>query len=53
MTRDRKHPAYAAAITAAASDRRRSSPVIPMVLYALVSRQSVGYLFAAGMRPVC
>lgn len=53
MTRDGKYsPAYAAAITAAtATVGPIIPPSIPMVLYALVSDQSVGYLFAAGMVP--
>ena len=43
---------YAAAITAAsATIGPIIPPSIPMVLYALVSDQSVGYLFAAGMAP--
>lgn len=53
MTRDGKYtPSYAAAITAAtATIGPIIPPSIPMVLYALVSDQSVGYLFAAGMAP--
>lgn len=53
MTKDGKYtPAYAAAITAAtATVGPIIPPSIPMVLYALVSDQSVGYLFAAGMIP--
>jgi tripartite ATP-independent transporter DctM subunit len=53
MTRDGKYsPAYAAAITAAtATVGPIIPPSIPMVLYALVSDQSVGFLFAAGMLP--
>lgn len=53
MTRDGKYPpAYAAAITAAtATVGPIIPPSIPMVLYAVVSDQSVGYLFAAGMAP--
>lgn len=53
MTRDGKYtPAYAAAITAAtATVGPIIPPSIPMVLYALVADQSVGYLFAAGMVP--
>lgn len=53
MTKDGKYtPAYAAAITAAtATVGPIIPPSIPMVLYALVSDQSVGYLFAAGMLP--
>ena len=45
-------PAYAAALTAAtATIGPIIPPSIPMVLYALVSDQSVGYLFAAGLLP--
>jgi len=53
MTKDGKYSAsYAAAITAAtATIGPIIPPSIPMVLYALVSDQSVGYLFAAGMAP--
>lgn len=53
MTRDGKYtPAYAAAITAAtATVGPIIPPSIPMVLYALVSDQSVGFLFAAGLLP--
>ena len=53
MTRDGKYtPAYAAAITAAtATVGPIIPPSIPMVLYAIVSDQSVGYLFAAGLAP--
>ena len=53
MTKDGKYPAgYAAAITAAsATIGPIIPPSIPMVLYALVSDQSIGYLFAAGMAP--
>jgi len=53
MTKDGKYPAsYAAAITAAsATIGPIIPPSIPMVLYALVSDQSVGYLFAAGVLP--
>jgi tripartite ATP-independent transporter DctM subunit len=53
MTKDGKYtPAYAAAITAAtATVGPIIPPSIPMVLYALVSDQSVGFLFAAGMLP--
>lgn len=53
MTRDGKYtPAYAAAITAAtATVGPIIPPSIPMVLYALVADQSVGYLFAAGLAP--
>ncbi|MWB77165.1 TRAP transporter large permease subunit [Pseudooceanicola sp. 216_PA32_1] len=53
MTKDGKYTAsYAAAITAAsATIGPIIPPSIPMVLYALVSDQSVGYLFAAGMLP--
>lgn len=53
MTRDGKYTAsYAAALTAAtATIGPIIPPSIPMVLYALVSGQSVGYLFAAGILP--
>ncbi|SLN66323.1 Sialic acid TRAP transporter permease protein SiaT [Aquimixticola soesokkakensis] len=53
MTKDGKYTkSYAAAITAAsATIGPIIPPSIPMVLYALVSDQSVGYLFAAGMAP--
>ncbi|PRX38074.1 TRAP transporter, DctM subunit [Meinhardsimonia xiamenensis] len=53
MTRDGRYtPAYAAAITAAtATVGPIIPPSIPMVLYALVSDQSIGYLFAAGLLP--
>ncbi len=53
MTRDGKYTAsYAAAITAAtATVGPIIPPSIPMVLYAIVSDQSVGFLFAAGMLP--
>ena len=53
MTKDGKYtPSYAAAITAAtATVGPIIPPSIPMVLYALVSEQSVGYLFAAGILP--
>ncbi|MFC3227727.1 TRAP transporter large permease [Marinibaculum pumilum] len=53
MTRDGKYsPAYAAAITAAtATIGPIIPPSIPMVLYALVADQSIGYLFAAGLLP--
>lgn len=53
MTRDGKYTAsYSAAITAAgATIGPIIPPSIPMVLYALVSDQSVGYLFAAGILP--
>ena len=53
MVKDRKYtPSYAAAITAAtAVIGPIVPPSIPMVLYALISDQSVGYLFAAGIAP--
>ncbi len=53
MTKDGKYSAsYAAAITAAtATVGPIIPPSIPMVLYSLVSDQSIGYLFAAGMAP--
>jgi len=53
MTRnDRYTPAYAAAITAAtAVIGPIIPPSIPLVLYALISDTSIGYLFAAGVVP--
>ncbi|MGH1368535.1 MAG: TRAP transporter large permease [Maritimibacter sp.] len=53
MTRDGQYTkSYAAAITAAtATVGPIIPPSIPMVLYAIVSDQSVGFLFAAGMLP--
>jgi len=53
MTRDGKYtPSYAAAITAAtATVGPIIPPSIPMVIYALISDQSVGYLFIAGTAP--
>ena len=50
MTKDGKYtPSYAAAITAAsATIGPIIPPSIPMVLYALVSDTSIGYLFAGG-----
>lgn len=53
MTRDGRYtPSYAAAITAAAATIGPIiPPSIPMVLYALVSDTSIGYLFAAGIAP--
>ena len=53
MTRDGKYPvAYAAAITAsAASIGPIIPPSIPMVVYALVSDTSIGYLFLGGVVP--
>lgn len=53
MTRNGQYtPSYAAALTAAtATIGPIIPPSIPMVLYALVSDQSVGYLFAAGLAP--
>jgi len=53
MTRDGKYtPGYAAAITAAAATIGPIiPPSIPMVLYALVSDASVGYLFLGGVVP--
>ncbi|SPF78333.1 TRAP transporter large permease [Pseudoprimorskyibacter insulae] len=53
MTRDGKYThSYAAAITAAtATVGPIIPPSIPMVLYAIVADQSVGFLFAAGMLP--
>ena len=53
MRKDGRFPAgYAAAITAAsATIGPIIPPSIPMVLYALVSDQSIGALFAAGIAP--
>ncbi len=53
MTKGGRYPAgYAAAITAAsATIGPIIPPSIPMVLYALVSDQSIGYLFLAGIVP--
>jgi tripartite ATP-independent transporter DctM subunit len=53
MTRDGRYtPAYAAAITAAtATIGPIIPPSIPLVLYALISDTSIGYLFAAGVVP--
>jgi tripartite ATP-independent transporter DctM subunit len=53
MTRDGKYPpAYAAALTCVSSVIGPIiPPSIPLVLYALVSDTSVGYLFLAGMLP--
>jgi len=53
MTKDGHYTrSYAAALTAAtATIGPIIPPSIPMVLYALVSDQSVGFLFAAGMAP--
>lgn len=53
MTKDGKYsPQYAAAITAAtATIGPIIPPSIPMVLYALVADQSIGFLFAAGILP--
>ncbi|SDK01637.1 TRAP transporter large permease [Aliiruegeria lutimaris] len=53
MTRDGKFtPAYAGAITAASAIIGPIiPPSIPMVLYALVSDTSIGYLFLAGVAP--
>lgn len=49
---DRYPPAYAAAITAAASTIGPIiPPSIPMVMYALVSDTSIGYLFLGGIIP--
>ena len=48
----RDTPAYAAAITAAtATIGPIIPPSIPLVLYALISDTSIGYLFAAGVVP--
>lgn len=53
MTRDGRYPlGFAAAITAAsATIGPIIPPSIPMVLYALVSDTSVGYLFLGGITP--
>lgn len=53
MTRDGKYsPSYAGAITAAAATIGPIiPPSIPLVLYALVSDASVGYLFLGGILP--
>lgn len=53
MTRSGKYsPGYAAAITAAsATIGPIIPPSIPMVLYALVSNSSIGYLFLGGILP--
>jgi tripartite ATP-independent transporter DctM subunit len=53
MTRDGKYPpAYAAALTAASSVIGPiMPPSIPLVIYALVSDTSVGYLFLGGVIP--
>ncbi len=53
MTRDGKYPvAYAAAITASAAVIGPIiPPSIPMVLYALISDASIGYLFLGGVVP--
>ena len=53
MTKDGKYPpAYAAALSAASSVIGPIiPPSIPLVLYALVSDTSIGYLFLAGLIP--
>jgi len=53
MTRGGRYPAgYAAAITAAsATIGPIIPPSIPMVLYALISNQSIGYMFLGGIVP--
>jgi tripartite ATP-independent transporter DctM subunit len=53
MTRDGKYtPSYAAALTAASAVIGPIiPPSIPMVLYALVSDASIGYLFLGGVVP--
>src|SRR5213079_2596720 len=53
MTRNGKYPIeYAAAITASAAIIGRIiPPSIPMVVYALVSDTSIGYLFLGGVIP--
>src|SRR3546814_5086731 len=52
MTRDGKYTAsYAAALTAVSSVIGPIiPPSIPMILYALVSDASIGYLFLGGLR---
>ncbi|GAB3475624.1 TRAP transporter large permease [Polaromonas eurypsychrophila] len=53
MTRDKKYtPEFAAALTAVSSVLGPIlPPSIPLVLYALVSGTSIGYLFLAGILP--
>ena len=53
MVKDKRYsPGYAAAITAAASTIGPIiPPSIPMVMYALVSDTSIGYLFLGGILP--
>ncbi|MEZ5535903.1 MAG: TRAP transporter large permease [Thiolinea sp.] len=53
MTKDGRYPAsYAAAVTAAsATIGPIIPPSIPMVIYALVSGTSIGFLFIAGLIP--
>ena len=53
MTKDGRYPpSYAAAVTAAsATIGPIIPPSIPMVIYALVSGASIGYLFIAGLVP--
>lgn len=53
MTKDGRYPrGYAAAITSAASTIGPIiPPSIPMVLYALISDTSIGYLFLGGILP--
>jgi tripartite ATP-independent transporter DctM subunit len=53
MTRDGKYtPAFAAALTAVSSVLRPIiPPSIPLVLYALISDTSIGYLFLGGVVP--
>lgn len=53
MTKDGRYPpSYAAAVTAAsATIGPIIPPSIPMVIYALVSGASIGYLFIAGLIP--
>jgi TRAP-type transport system large permease protein len=53
MTKEGRYPAgYAAAITAAAATIGPIiPPSIPMVLYALISDASIGYLFLGGVLP--
>src|SRR3546814_2623821 len=53
MTKDGKYPpSFAAALTAASAVIGPIiPPSIPMILYALVSDASIGYLFLAGVVP--
>jgi tripartite ATP-independent transporter DctM subunit len=55
MTRDGRYPAsFAAALTAVSSVIGPIiPPSIPMVLYALISDASIGFLFLGGVIPAC